>query len=220
MQVLKLNERTARELLESDETFAFTLMTILLSKYGEETFTEKPPALFQRLEDDFGIKLPEESENRINAALTVMMTDLFQTNFSVFKSVTLALNEGDIGDFAIDFYGEREELSTPEILWAITEYGLLTGLNFKDAEDSLSPELIDKLNEIIDDEAEDTEDADNDTDTVSEAFTEPYYQKYVTVNLLELARQLLSLGVENSIVSDLLKEFNRSMEELKQENAE
>ena len=106
MQVLKIKREAARKLLASDETFAFTLMTILLSTYGQDTFDENPVALFKNLEEDFNIKHPEESENRINAALTAMTTDLFFTQRASFKAITLALNEGDIGDIVEDGEGE------------------------------------------------------------------------------------------------------------------
>lgn len=214
MQVLKLNKAAARKLLASDETFAFTLMTILLSTYGQDTFDENPIVLFKRLEEDYSIKLPEESENRINAALTAMTTDLFYTQWAAFKAIVLALNEGDIGSIPDDGDGEDEELSATEILWGITEVGLLTGENFITAEASLSDSIAEKCNAVIEDEAEDTEEVDDDVDQTEEAFAEPYYQKYVTANLLELARQLLSLGVSRVTVGELLKEHRRSLLEL------
>lgn len=217
MQVLKLNKNAARRLLASDETFAFTLMTILLSTYGQDTFDENPVVLFKRLEEDYAIKLPEESENRINAALTAMTTDLFQTQWSTFKAITLALNEGDIGSIP-DGGEDEEELSATEILWGITEVGLLIGENFIRAEAQLSDSIAEKCNAVIEDEAEDIEDVDDETDEATEAFAEPYYQKYVTANLLELAKQLLDLGVPQATVGELLKEHRRSLLELKEED--
>ncbi len=217
MQVLKIKREAARKLLASDETFAFTLMTILLSTYGQDAFDENPVALFKNLEEDFNIKLPEESENRINAALTAMTTDLFFTQWASFKAITLALNEGDIGDIVEDGEGENEELSAPEILWALTEVGLLTGENFVGAESQLSDSVAAKCNDVIEGEAEDKDEIDDDVDTTEEAFVEPYYQKYVTVQLLALVKQLLDLGVDRKIVGELLATHNRSIEELKED---
>lgn len=209
-----INRSAAAELLASDETFAFTLMTILLNEYEQDLFDENPVALFNRIEEDFRIKFPEENENRVNAALTAMTTDLFYTQFSAFKSITLALNEGDIGEIA-DGDEDEEDLNAAEILWAITEVGLLNGETFTEVQDKISDSVATGCNAVIDNEAEEEEEIDNDTDSIEEAIKEPYYQKYVTINLLELARQLLSLNVPAGMVEELLNTYNRSLNEAK-----
>lgn len=209
-----INRSAAAELLASDETFAFTLMTILLNEYEQDLFDENPVALFNRIEEDFRIKFPEENENRVNAALTAMTTDLFYTQFSAFKSITLALNEGDIGEIA-DGDEDEEDLNAAEILWAITEVGLLNGETFTEVQDKISESVATGCNAVIDNEAEEEEEIDNDTDSIEEAIKEPYYQKYVTINLLELARQLLSLNVPAGMVEELLNTYNRSLNEAK-----
>lgn len=215
MQILKLDKREAGKLLASDKTLAFTLMTILLSKYGQDVFDLKTPVLFNMLEEDFNIKLPEEAENRINAALTAMQTDLFYTQYPAFKSITMALNSGDIGGFADeDGSDDKDEISTAEILWAISEVGLLNGLNFKESSDNISDDIIEKCNEIIDDESEDLDEVDDDVDTISEAYEEPYYYRAVANGALTLAIQLLKLGVDPDIVSEILEQFDRKIDDI------
>lgn len=204
--MIKIDKAEAAKLLESDETFAFTLMVILLATYDQEVFDENPVVLFSRIESDFRIKLPEEAENRINAVLTAMTTDLFYTQYSVFKSIALALCEGDIGD------GEDDDLNAAEILWAITEVGLLNGDTFAETQEKLSDSVAQGCNNIIDDEAEDVDDS-SETD-LEDAIKEPYYQKFVTANLLELAQQLLRLKVPTQTVEEILKAYNRSLAEL------
>ena len=205
----------AAKMLTSDTTFAFTLMTILLAYYDQEVFDEEEPeALFSRIEDDFHIKLSEEVENRINAALLVMTSDLAYTQVSAFKSVALALADGNIGSIP---QGGDEELNAAEILWAITEMGLLNGESFDEASEVMSESVKRYCNSVVDDEAEDpeyTEDEDEGPDNIEEAIQETYYQKFVTANLLALAKQLLQLEVAPSIVSELLSFYNRSIEEL------
>ena len=207
----KFKRDAASRLLASSDTFAFTLMTILLAEYDQEVFDENPVVLFNRIEEDFRTTLPEEAENRINAAITAMTTDLFYTQFSAFKAITLALNEGDLGEL-VD--GEdNEDLNAAEILWAITEVGLLNGDNFTETQEKLSESVAIGCNAIIDDEAEDEEEIADTTDTITEAIKEPYYQQYVTINLLELARQLAQLGVSAAIIEELLQTYNRSLKE-------
>lgn len=207
----KFKRDVASRLLASDETFAFTLMTILLAEYDQEVFDENPVVLFNRIEEDFRITLPEEAENRINAAITAMTTDLFYTQFSAFKAITLALNEGDLGDLVDG--DDNEDLNAAEILWAITEVGLLNGDNFAETQEKLSESVAIGCNAVIDDEAEDEEEIADTTDTITEAIREPYYQQYVTINLLELARQLAQLGVSAVIIEELLQTYNRSLKE-------
>lgn len=208
----KFKRDVASRLLASDETFAFTLMTILLAEYDQEVFDENPVVLFNRIEEDFRTTLPEEAENRINAAITAMTTDLFYTQFSAFKAITLALNEGDLGDL-VDGDDEAEDLNAAEILWSITEVGLLNGDNFVETQEKLSESVAIGCNAIIDDEAEEEEEIADATDTIMEAIKEPYYQQYVTINLLELARQLAQLGVSTAIIEELLQTYNRSLKE-------
>lgn len=204
----------AAKMLASDTTFAFTLMTILLAYYDQEVFDEEEPeALFSRIEDDFNIRLSEEVENRINAALLVMTSDLAYTQVAAFKSVALALADGNIGSIP---QGGDEELNAAEILWAITEIGLLNGESFDEVSEELSESVKIFCNNTVADEAEDmeyTEEGDE-LDTLEEAIQETYYQKFVTANLLALAKQLLQLEVSPSVVSELLAFYNRSMEEL------
>lgn len=212
--MLQLNKVEATKLLSSDNTFAFTLMVILLAAYDQDVFDENPVVLFNRIEDDFRVKLPEETENRINAALTAMTTDLFYTQFSTFKAITLALNEGDIGSIADGIDDDEEDINAAEILWAITEVGLLNGDTFSEIQEKLSDSVAARCNMLIDSEAEDEETINAETDTIEEAIKEPYYQKYVTINLLELAQQLLRLNIASHIIEDLLKTYNRSLTEL------
>jgi hypothetical protein len=207
----KFKRDVASHLLASDETFAFTLMTILLAEYDQEVFDENPVVLFNRIEEDFRTTLPEEAENRINAAITAMTTDLFYTQFSAFKAITLALNEGDLGDLVDG--DDNEDLNAAEILWAITEVGLLNGDNFAETQEKLSESVAIGCNAIIDDEAEEEEEIADTTDTIMEAIKEPYYQQYVTINLLELARQLAQLGVSAAMIEELLQTYNRSLKE-------
>lgn len=208
----KFNRATASLLLENEDTSAFVLMSILMDALSDEIlFESEPEVIFMEIKDKFGVDLPEENRNKIQAALISMTTDLFYTNFDVFKSITLALNEGDIGDMV---YGEDEEVNASEILWAIVEVALLNGTTFSATE---FPEYMEKhINAIVEDEAEDKEELDAETNTVEEAFQETYYQRYVTIKLLDVAKDLLKLEVPSEIVQELLQSHNRSLQEMKE----
>lgn len=210
----KFNRAVAGLLLENEDTSAFVLMAILMDAFPDDiVFESEPETLFAEVEERFHITLPIENKNKIQAALTAMQTDLFYTNLDVFSAIAMTFSEGDIGDMV---YGEEEDLEACEILWAIVEVALLNGTTFAETEFPKSMEV--KINAAIEQDAEDTEEVSNDTDTTEEAFKEPYYQKYVTIRLLEVARDLLKLEVPKELVDELLRSHNRSLAELKEYN--
>lgn len=210
----KFNRATAALLLENEATSAFVLMAILMDAFPDDiVFESEPEIIFEEIEDHFHVTLPIENKNKIQAALTAMQTDLFYTNFDVFTAIALTLNEGDIGDMV---YGDEEDLEACEILWAIVEVALLNGTTFAETEFPKHMEL--KINAAVEQDAEEIEEVSEYTDTVEEAFKEPYYQKYVTIKLLEVARDLLKLEVPKDLVDELLRSHNRSLDELKEDN--
>lgn len=201
----------ASQLLSDDETFAFTLMTILLAAYGEEVFEENEMAvIFANLEEDFSCKLSEETENKINAAITVMTTDLFYTNPNVFTATTLAFTDGDIGDIPT---GVMEEINVPAALWTIFEVSLLNDDDAEDSTELFTPAVKQYVDSLIGNEAADIEQVDDETDTVEEAFQEPYYQQYVNAKIKELARQLKTLGCDPVQIQTLLEENQLTLDD-------
>lgn len=203
------NMQASKALLRSPDTYAFTLMCILLSKYDTEEVLEEEDTevLFKNIEDDFGVHIPEEVENRINAAITVLTTDLPLVSFPVFKSVALAFAEGQIGD---EDDREDEELNTCELLWALYEIAMLSGKTVPEIQEELSESVVEELNDIIDSEAEDPEDEDDDEtkeegiEDIQEAAKDPYYRRYVQASMEQLVRQLRSLGVAPEICLEIL----------------
>lgn len=208
----KLDRRAAARLLASRGTFAFVLMAIAIDKYGSD-MAEDPEVLVMDLESDFSCKIPEEGRNRIQAAMTAMQTNLFFKRPFVFKAIALALADGDIGSLPD---GGDEELDACRCLWAVTEVGLLLNMTFDEMTDECSDSVVEMVNDVVDNEAEDKEDQmeGEDVDTMEEAMAETYYQKYVVANVLEIASQLLSLGVDPKLVGDLLAEHRSSLEDL------
>lgn len=197
-----------KELLRSKSTFAFVIMTILLSKYDTQIFEEETEVIAEQIKDDFQVDIPEEVENRLNAAINVLTTDLVFINFNVFKSVALAFAEGNIGNVE---NREDEELNVCEILWTLNEIALLKGITVQEVKESLRPYVIDELNKIIDDEAEDLDEVDEPEEEGVEAITEvsrdPYYWRYTVESLTELLDQLRKLGVGEGLLQQIKTTF-------------
>lgn len=199
----------AAKLLASDDSYAFVLMTILLPVFGEDLFEEDTAILFTDIENYFGCHLSEESENRINAAITAMTTDLFFTNINMFNSIALAFSEGDIGDIPS---GVMETPDVEEALWAVQEVALLLGERKESPEfqDLFSDEVVRYVSDLIGSVAEDLEEVPDYVDTVEEAFEEPYFSRIITENMTAMFKQLYMLGASPDKLSAYLVESDLS----------
>lgn len=184
----------AAKLLASDDAYAFVLMTILLPVFGDDLFTEDSAVLFADIEDYFDCHLSEESENRINAAITAMTTDLFFTNVNMFNAISLAFAEGDIGDIP---EGVMETPDVGDMLWAVQEVSLLIGEPKESAEfqSMFSPEVMSYVGDMLASVAEDDEISD-DVDELDEAFNEPYFERVIAENAAQMVKQLYRIGVD------------------------
>lgn len=199
----------AAKLLASDDAYAFVLIAILLPVFGDDLFTEDTSILFADIEDYFDCHLSEESENRINAAITAMTTDLFFTNVNMFNSITLAFAEGDIGDIPD---GVMETPDVGDMLWAVQEMSLLIGEPKESGEfqSKFSPEVVSYINENLADVAEDLDEVPDDVDTLDEAFEEPYFDRVIDENAAQMVKQLYMIGVDESKLIGYLEDSNLS----------
>ena len=185
----------AAKLLASDDAYAFVLMTILLPVFGDDLFTEDSAVLFADIEDYFDCHLSEESENRINAAITAMTTDLFFTNVNMFNAITLAFAEGDIGDIP---EGVMETPDVGDMLWAVQEVSLLIGepKESEEFQSLFSPSVMNYVGNMIASVAEDLDEIPDEVNTLDEAFDEPYFDRVISENTAQMAKQLYMIGVD------------------------
>ena len=193
----------AAKLLASDDAYAFVLMTILLPVFGDDLFTEDSSILFADIEDYFDCHLSEESENRINAAITAMTTDLFFTNVNMFNAITLAFAEGDIGDIPD---GMMETPDVGDMLWAVQEVSLLIGepKESEEFQSMFSPSVMSYVGDMIASVAEDLEEVPDDVDELDEAFNEPYFERVINENAAQMAKQLYMIGIDPSKLTSYL----------------
>ena len=199
-----------QELLKSEDTFAFVLMTILLAKYDTEFFDWETEVLAANVKDDFGVWMSEEAEDRVNAAITVLTTDLPLTRFDVFKATALAFAEGNIGT---EENREDEELNVCELIWALYEIALLKGQKVSEVKQDLADRVVNKLNDIIDDEAEEIDEVDisaeDGVQAITEATQDPYYNRYVQQSLIALIAQLRKLHVSQELCQEIKAAFRQ-----------
>lgn len=210
----KFKRNEAAKLLSRDDVFATVLVSIGIDLYGDEFFTMESADLYASMEEDLGGRLCEENENKIQAAITAMTTDLFTSNAEVFRSITLALASGDIGEFDDDDDDDKDDddLDACKLLWALTEVGILTDTPYKKMEAEMSDRIVALFNKVVDAEAEDKSEVPDEVDTIDEALSIPYYRRYVIANVLEMAKQFLHIGADPTTISELLEAHHQSLE--------
>ena len=208
------DKKATKELLKDRSTYATVLLAIALAYLpeGEDDMADiDTEVLFTDLEEEFECDIPEENENKLNAAITALNTDLFYRSFNVTKAISLAFHDGDIGDIANG--NDDEEVEACYLLWATLEVGLINGSSFIESIGEFSQSVVNKINEVLDDEAEDK---DSEVDEIDEVMRDPYYHKYISYNILQLTSQLFNLGVDTDTVKDLWTDYQSSIDSLSQ----
>lgn len=193
----KLNDRGIQNALSSKLTYASVLITIALYSFADETFEMDPAELFNELEKKYKVKIPEENENKINAALILLTTDLPFTDADVFNMVVNSFSDGDLG---IDSYG-IEEPSMLEILWMLYESSVI--LNETDLE--CSEEVNEFINDIISKsqlniDVEDLLDVDGSDQIFKDG---SYYDSFIKLKKELLKIQFQDIGVDAKILEKL-----------------
>lgn len=123
--------KKTKEYLEDDATYAFVLLAILLAYLpdGEDDLTKIDlDSVILDLQEDFGASIPDEVENKLQAAIVALTTDYFWNNVNVMKGMSLTFDDGDAGALTD---GDDEDVDACQVLWAAMEVGLIMILPLK-----------------------------------------------------------------------------------------
>lgn len=191
--------RKAGDALADADTCATVLHMIILAAYKEEIYGDAdldieaidPIELWLRIQEDFHTTIPEENENKINALMLALSTDIFYRDPLAFNSICNALYSGDLGDL---IEGYVEDLTIPEMLWGIYEVELN-----RDDRVPFSPAVTKFIDEIISEEAEDKEE-------LEEEEVIPYYERFVNEMRQDMFTQMRRLGVAEQVIRKITLE--------------
>ncbi len=122
----------ARAILIDPDSSATALFCLVLRMYQDLyqvnlLEVEEPPEpieIWEDLEEAYGVKIPLENENRVNALWLGLSGDGFFEEPEIFSAVCEALYDGDIGD---PMDGITDELGIEEVLWGVYEISLWRG---------------------------------------------------------------------------------------------
>ena len=82
-----------RQLLVRDSTFASTLLVILVDQYGREVLDWTIETIRMELEDDFNIKIPALTMDKIATAISILTSDDFYASLPKFIIMCNTLND-------------------------------------------------------------------------------------------------------------------------------
>jgi hypothetical protein len=132
-----------RALLLAEEAFATPLFLLVMDRYGSEALGWTPETIRLELEQDFQLKLPKVTLDKIMAAITIVTTNYFYKDVTRFIELCNIL-AGD--DFQPD---EFEPADAEEMLIAITEAILLWPPD-EDAEDTeFAAEIREYIRQVL-----------------------------------------------------------------------
>jgi hypothetical protein len=135
-----------RSLLLAEEAYATPLILLLLDCYGPEVLSWAPETIRLELEQDFKLKLPKITLDKIMAAITILTTNYFYKDVTRFVEICNIL-AGD--DFQPD---EFEPADASEMLVGITESLLLYPPNEDPEDTEFSAEIREYISQVLKEE--------------------------------------------------------------------
>jgi hypothetical protein len=115
-----------------EDSFATTMLMVLIDKYGTEALEWAPQTLVMEIEEDYGVDLPKPNVDRLMTAIDILTSDNFYNSLPDF------INQCNI--LSGDTYDPRvwDPADAGEIAWGITEALLIEP---PDGEDPFSEEI-------------------------------------------------------------------------------
>ena len=113
--------KTKKEILLDDKAPCTALIKLIIQEYGTECFDWEPPVLKAELQDDFECELSDLQSDKLQAAILVLTTDMFESHINVFVACCKLLNShpADIDEFDV--------LEAEELICGLTEAYMIRG---------------------------------------------------------------------------------------------
>jgi len=139
-QVAKLAQRT---LLAAEEAYATPLILLVLDKYDTDALSWSPATIRMELEQDFQLKLPKITLDKIMAAVTILTTNYFYKDVTRFVEICNILSGDDFQP------NEFEPADAGEMLVGITEALLLYPPNDDPEDTEFSAEIQEYIKQVL-----------------------------------------------------------------------
>lgn len=135
----RLNTRELAMLAADPDSFATTLIAIVLKLYGTDALAWAPETIELELQDDLHVDVPTENMDKIVAAIALLTTDDFYGRLPRFVQLCNVLAGAD---FSADF----DKADAAECAWGLTEASLLSP---PDNDEPFSAEIRNYLGAVL-----------------------------------------------------------------------
>lgn len=116
--------RPAAEFFTASDTFATTLLCLLIDKYGLEVLDWDPSTVEIQIKEDFGVQASPQALNRIQAGSAILTANLFHVSLEAYCTICNTLVHG------ISETGSFVPSSLNDMTWGMTEAALLEGADY------------------------------------------------------------------------------------------
>lgn len=136
---------SAQRAFADPESFATTLLVAFVDEYGPEACHWSPETIQAELQDDFRLRLPQASFDRLMVAISLVTSDTFYRSLPDFITFCNILSG--------DTYDPRmwDPASAVEIAWGLTE-GLIIWPPDDNDENPFSEEIAGYIGQVLDQE--------------------------------------------------------------------
>jgi len=112
---MTLNSNQLSAAWVDENTFATTMLIMLIDRYGTEALEWSPETLLMEIEEDYGIDLPSPNADRLMTAIDILTSDNFYNSLPDFIQQCNILSG--------DSYDPRswDPADASEVAWGITE---------------------------------------------------------------------------------------------------
>lgn len=113
--------KSKKQILKDEKAPVLVLIALITKEYGEECYHWEPLVLKAELQEDFEVELSDLQSDKIQAGITILTTDQYETNVPVFETLNYLLNNqpDDLEDF--------NPLEPEELICGLTEAYLIRG---------------------------------------------------------------------------------------------
>ena len=113
--------KSKKEILKDEKAPVLVLLALVTKEYGKECYEWEPLVLKAELQEDFDVTISDLQSDKIQAGITILTTDQYETNVPVFETLNYLLNNqpDDLQDF--------NPLEAEEVICGLTEAYLIRG---------------------------------------------------------------------------------------------
>lgn len=118
--------KSRKQILEDEQAPALVLLALITKAYGKECYAWDPLVLKAELQEDYSCEISDLQSDKIQAAITLLTTDIYETNVNVFETLNyLFIHQPDNLE-------ELNPMEAEELICGMTEAYLIRGekINF------------------------------------------------------------------------------------------